>query len=153
MEGRTRFFGLEHAIITSVVRDGPDVVLTFRNARHRRPIPRTLRFIATMRLVDARRINSVDCQNASCPAQLEPGWAVYMALFDGLFLDLDVFTTWMHDSIHFAHRIWCEAVHLNFKFDVVGTFRSYYFPATYTSVSRRPPPFPPIEGQEGPIGT
>ena len=105
-----------------------------------------------MRLVDARRINSVDCQNASCPARLEPGWKVYMATFDGLSFQLTVFTTFMNTSGHVGHWVWCDAAELKLRFDPVGTFKAYYFPASYTSVEGEPPSSPPIEGQEGPVG-
>ena len=152
MKDERRYYELQHAIITAVVRDGPDVVVTFRNAMHRLPLLGRCRFIATMRLVDARRINSVDCQNASCPARLEPGWKVYMATFDGLSLSLTAFTTFMNTSGHVAHRIWCDAAELKLRFDPVGTFKSYYYPASYTSVEGEPPSSPPIEGQEGPVG-
>ena len=88
MEGNRRFHGLEGAIITTVVREGPDVVMTFRNAHLERRSPWHLRFIATMRFVDAHRINSQVDHDLSYPVHLEPGWQIGMLTFDGLSADL-----------------------------------------------------------------
>ena len=151
-EDTQRFHGLERAIITGVVREGPDVVVRFRNARLQRGSPWNLRFIATMRFVDARRINSEDCQNARYPARLEPGWKVHMVTFDGLSADLSVFHTFMNMMGFVSHRIWCDAVKLRLRFDPLGSLKGYYFPASFYSVSGEPAPSSPIEGQEGPIG-
>ena len=151
MEGRRSFDGLNRSIITAVVREGPDVLVTFRNARLERRSLRKLRFIATMRFVDAHRINSVNCQNAAYPARLEPRWQVYMATFDDLSADLSVYFTHMHDMYFVSHRIWCDAVELKLRFDLRGSLKAYYFPASFCSVSREPTSSPPIEGQEGPM--
>ena len=151
MEGRRRFHGLERAIITAVVREGPDVVMTFRNVHLERRSPWHLRFIATMRFVDARRINSQIDHDLSYPVHLEPGWQVRMLTFDGLSADLSVYYTYMHTMYFISHRIWCDDVKLKLRFDPLGSLKGYYYPSFY-SVSKEPPSSPPIEGQEGPIG-
>ena len=155
MEGRRRFHGLEDAIITAVVRKGPDVVVTFRNAQLERRFPwrflRHLRFYATARFIDAHRINSEIWGNPGSSAHLEPGWQVSVLTFDGLSADLPVYFTEMHMSYPVSHRIWCDDVRLSLRFDLLGSLKGYYFPAS-TSVSHEPAPSPPIEGQEGPIG-
>ncbi len=104
-----------------------------------------------MRFIDARRINSEDCQNISYPARLEPGWQVYMVTFDGLSADLSVFYTDMHMMGFASHRIWCDAAELKLRFDPLGSLKAYYFPSSFYSISNEPNPSPPIEGQEGPM--
>ena len=153
MEGDRRFHGLEDAIITAVVREGPDVVVTFRNARLERRSLRRLRFIATMRFVDARRINSEICGNPGSSAHLEPGWQVSALTFDGLSATLPVYFTDMNMSYPVSHRIWCDDVKLRLRFDPLGSLKAYYLWASFISVDGKPTPSPPIEGQEGPIGS
>lgn len=152
MEGNRRFHGLERAIITAVARKGPDVVVTFKNAHPERRFPWHLRFIATMRFADARRINSEDCQDVGYPARLEPGWQVDMLTFDGLSASLSVCYRDVDMSRSVSHRIWCDAVELRLRFDLFGSLKGYYFPASFIVVGRKPAASPPIEGQEGPIG-
>ena len=152
MEGRRRFHGLEGAIITAVVREGPDVMVAFRNARLERGSPWHLRFKATMRFVDARRINSEESQNADHPVRLEPGWEVDLATFDGLSANLLVCYTYMHMIGSVSHRIWCDDVKLKLRFDPLGSLKLYYFPRSVLLAEGQPVSSPPIEGQEGPIG-
>ena len=151
-EGNRRFHGLERSIITAVVREGTDVVVTFRNAHPERRVPWHLRFIARMRFIDARRINSEDCQDVGYPTRLEPGWQVYMLTFDGLSADLSVYYTDMHMTCSASHRIWCDAVELRLRFDPLGSLKAYCFPASFITVDKEPASSPPIEGQEGPVG-
>ena len=153
MKDDRSFDELRYAIITSVVRDGPDVVLTFRNARHPRRILKHCRFIATLRLVDAPRINSWAPNAPDSEFRLEPGWMVWRADFDGLSAGLVVQYEYMHDSYEVCHRIWCDEARLKMSFDPHGTFMAYYFPGKYTSVEGEPRPSPAIEGQEGRVGT
>ena len=150
MEDGRRFHGLTHAIITAVMREGPDVVVRFRNAQLERYL-RHLRFTATMCFVDARRINSVHCLNPDIDSRLEPGWRVTWLDFDGLRADLCVDYNDYDTSVAVAHRIWCDAVQLRMKLAPIDTLKAYYFPASFCSVSEKPVTSPPIDGQEGPM--
>ncbi len=151
MEGERRFHGLTNAIITAVVREGPDVVVTFRNARLERRSLRRLRFMATVRFIDARRINSVHCLNATVDCRLEPGWQVSWLTFNDLCADLCVCYVDRDTSIDVSHRIWCDAVQLRMEAAPVDTIKSYCFPTSFCHVSSEPVPSKPIRGQEGPM--
>ena len=146
---------MEYAIVTAVVREGPDVVVKLRNAQLERQFfwffLRHLRFKVTVRFVDARRINSVNCLNRDVACRLEPGWRVFRLDFDDLSAHLYVDYTDMDMSITVYHQIWCDAVELRMRFTPLDMLRAYYFPATFCSVSREPAPSPPIAGQEGPM--
>ena len=150
MEGRRSFLGFYGAVITAVVREGPDVLVTFRNVRLERFL-RGLRFTATVRFVDARRINSVDCDNTAIDCRLEPGWEVTWLTFDDLYADLTVCYTSRDIVIDVTHRIWCDAIQRKMTFAPIDTIRAYYFPSSFCRVSEEPAPSAPIEGQEGPM--
>ena len=150
MEDERRLHGFYGAVITAVVREGPDVLVTFRNVRLERFL-RDLRFIATVRFVDARRINSVIRDNTAIVCRLEPGWQVAWLTFDDLYADLIV-SYRSHDMIvQGVHRIWCDAVQRKMTFAPIDTVRAYWSPASFCQIDQRPVPSAPVEGQEGPM--
>ena len=128
------------------------MVVTFRNVRRGRFL-RGLRFKATIRFVDARRINSVTCENTAIDCRLEPGWQVFWLTFDDLYADLTVsyYDESDHMVIEGAHRIWCDMVERKMTIAPLDTIRAYYFPSSFCSVIEKPDPSQPIEGQEGPM--
>ncbi len=150
MQGRQSFLGFYGAVITTVMREGPDVLVTFRNVRRERFL-RGLRFTATVRFVDARRINSVTCENTAIDCRLEPGWQVFWLTFDDLYAGLTVSYTSDHMVIEVAHRIWCDAIERSMTFAPLDTVRAYCFPSSFCSVNDEPAPSAPIKGQEGPM--
>ena len=150
MEGTREFRGFYGAVITAVVREGPDVLVTFRNVRRERFL-RGLRFTATVRFVDARRINSLGCDNTAIDCRLEPGWQATWLTFDDLYADLTVRYRSYDILIDVAHRIWCDAIRRRMKFAPLDTIRAYYFPSSFCRVSEKPAASAPIEGQEGPM--
>ncbi len=145
MEGRRSFLGFYGAVITAVVRKGPDVLVTFRNVRLEHFL-RGLRFMATVRFVDARRINSVDCNNAAIDCRLEPGWQAEWLTFDDLYADLTVCYTSCDIIITVAHRIWCDAIQRRTTFAPLDTIKAYYFASSFCRVNEEPAPSAPIEG-------
>ena len=150
MGGRQSFLGFYGAVITAVVREGPDVLVTCRNVRRERFL-RGLRFTATVRFVDARRINSVTCENTAIDCRLEPGWQVFWLTFDDLYAGLTVCYHSDHMVIEVSHRIWCDGIQRKMTFAPIDTIRAYYFPASFCRVNDEPVASAPIEGQEGPI--
>ena len=110
-----------------------------------------MRFDATARFIDARRINSEIWGNPGSSAHLEPGWQVSVLTFDGLSADLPVYFTEMHMSYPVSHRIRCDDVRMSLRFDLLCSLKGYYFQVSL-SVSQKPAPSTPIKGQEGAIG-
>lgn len=149
----TKRFDISYSIITSVVREGPDVVITIRNLWYTGSFIDALRFKATICFVDARRIRSRTAGNPDSECRLEPGWKVERLDFDGIVARLTVCFTGMPEHMVYSvyHQIYCGEVTLERRLDIRQTLMAYFFSkstALRTHVIEEPPPSPPIEGQE-----
>ena len=149
----TKEFSLLRSIITSVTREGPDVVVAIRNLKRRHRCPASARYTATLRFVDARRITSTDVLNPELGCRLEPGWMVEKLNFDGIVARLSVSYVDMpsHMIITVYHQIYCDDLIFERRLDIRQTLRATFFAnstAMRSGVNQEPPPSPPIEGQE-----
>ena len=149
----TKEFSLLRSIITSVTREGPDVVVAIRNLKRRHRFPASARYTATLRFVDARRITSTDVLNPELGCRLEPGWMVEKLNFDGIVARLSVSYVDMpsHMIITVYHQIYCDDLIFERRLDIRQTLRATFFAnstAMRSGVNQEPPPSPPIEGQE-----
>ena len=149
----TKEFQVYYSIITSVTREGPDVVVAIRNLKRRHRFPASARYTATLRFVDARRITSTDVLNPELGCRLEPGWMVEKLNFDGIVARLSVSYVDMpsHLIITIYHQIYCDDLIFERRLDIRQTLRATFFAkstAQKSGVNQEPPPSPPIEGQE-----
>ena len=149
----TKEFSLLRSIITSVTREGPDVVVAIRNLKRRHRFPASARYTATLRFIDARRITSVCGLAPDAEFRLEPGWLVDKLNFDGIVARLSVSYEEMpaHMIITVFHQIYCDDLIFERRLDIRQTLRATFFAqstAQRSGVNQEPPPSPPIEGQE-----
>ena len=137
----TKEFSLLRSIITSVTREGPDVVVAIRNLKRRHRFPASARFTSVCGLAPDAEF------------RLEPGWLVEKLNFDGIVARLSVSYEEMpaHMIITVFHQIYCDDLIFERRLDIRQTLRATFFAnstAMRSGVNQEPPPSPPIEGQE-----